>query len=116
MILFFQAALIILTFVTILWIWSVFIKNASIIDVFWGLGFVSINVFYASMSGNLTARKLLVLSLVTIWGLRLAIYLAYRNYGKGEDFRYQEFRKNFGPNRYWWVSFFQTFYCKLLSL
>ncbi|MDB4170589.1 DUF1295 domain-containing protein [Polaribacter sp.] len=109
MILFFQAALIILTFVTILWIWSVFIKNASIIDVFWGLGFVSLNVFYASMSGNLTARKLLVLSLVTIWGLRLAIYLAYRNYGKGEDFRYQEFRKNFGPNRYWWVSFFQTF-------
>jgi steroid 5-alpha reductase family enzyme len=109
MILFFQAALMILTFVTFLWIWSVFIKNVSIIDVFWGIGFVFINAFYACKSGDLTARKLLVLSLVTIWGLRLAIYLAYRNYGKGEDFRYQEFRKNFGPNRYWWFSFFQTF-------
>ena len=93
MILFFQAALIILTFVTILWIWSVFIKNASIIDVFWGLGFVSINVFYASMSGNLTARKLLVLSLVTIWGLRLAIYLAYRNMEKERILDIRSFEK-----------------------
>ena len=109
MILFFQAALIIVIFVTLLWAWSVFIKNVSIIDVFWGIGFVSVNVFYAFMSGDLTARKLLVLILVSIWGLRLAIYLAIRNNGKGEDFRYQEFRRNYGPKRYWWFSFFQTF-------
>ena len=74
-----------------------------------GLGFVSVNVFYACMSGDLTARKLLVFILVSIWGLRLSIYLAIRNSGKGEDFRYQEFRKNYGPKRYWWFSFFQTF-------
>ena len=109
MILFFQAALIIVIFVTLLWAWSVFIKNVSIIDVFWGIGFVSVNVFYTFMSGDLTARKLLVLILVSIWGLRLAIYLAIRNNGKGEDFRYQEFRRNYGPKRYWWFSFFQTF-------
>jgi steroid 5-alpha reductase family enzyme len=46
---------------------------------------------------------------VTIWGLRLSIYLAWRNIGKGEDFRYKEFRKNYGEKRYWWISFFQTF-------
>jgi steroid 5-alpha reductase family enzyme len=109
MILFSQAAVIIVIFVTLLWIWSVFIKNVSIIDIFWGLGFVIVNMFYACMSGDLTARKLLVLILVSIWGLRLAIYLAIRNTGKGEDFRYQEFRKNYGPKRYWWFSFFQTF-------
>jgi steroid 5-alpha reductase family enzyme len=35
--------------------------------------------------------------------------LFFRNYGKEEDFRYQEFRRNYGPQRYWWVSFFQVF-------
>jgi steroid 5-alpha reductase family enzyme len=103
------AALIILALVTLLWIWSVFIKNVSIVDIFWGFGFVVVNVIYAYMSGELNARKILILTLVSIWGIRLVIYLAIRNIGKGEDFRYQEFRRNYGPKRYWWFSFFQTF-------
>ncbi|WP_411893703.1 DUF1295 domain-containing protein [Winogradskyella sp. A2] len=107
--LFSQAALIILILVTLLWIWSIFIKNVSIVDIFWGFGFVVVNAFYVFMSGELNPRKLLILILVSIWGLRLAIYLAYRNIGKGEDFRYKEFRKNYGPKNYWWISFFQTF-------
>jgi steroid 5-alpha reductase family enzyme len=107
--LFSQAALIILVLVTLLWIWSVFIKNVSIVDIFWGLGFVVVNAFYVFMSGELNARKILILTLVSIWGLRLTIYLAFRNIGKGEDFRYQEFRRNYGPKRYWWFSFFQVF-------
>ncbi|MBT8306693.1 MAG: DUF1295 domain-containing protein [Maribacter sp.] len=107
--LFSQAALIILVLVTLLWIGSIFIKNVSIVDIFWGLGFVVVNAFYVFMSGELNARKILILTLVSIWGLRLAIYLAYRNIGKGEDFRYQEFRRNYGPKRYWWFSYFQTF-------
>ena len=109
MTLFLQASLVILVLVTLLWIWSVIIKNASIVDLFWGFGFVVVNTFYAFMSGELNSRKILILALLSIWGLRLTIYLAWRNIGKGEDFRYQEFRKNFGPKRYWWVSFFQTF-------
>jgi len=109
MTLFSQAALIILILVTLLWVWSVFIKNVSIVDIFWGLGFVIVNAFYVFMSGELNTRKILILGLVSIWGLRLAIYLSYRNIGKGEDFRYQEFRRNYGPKRYWWFSFFQTF-------
>jgi steroid 5-alpha reductase family enzyme len=107
--LFFQATLIILVLVTLLWIWSIFIKNVSIVDIFWGFGFVVVNAFYVFMTGGLNARKILILTLVSIWGLRLAIYLAFRNIGKAEDFRYQEFRKNYGPKRYWWFSYFQTF-------
>ena len=107
--LFSQAALIIFILVTLLWVWSVFIKNVSIVDIFWGFGFVVVNAFYVFMSGDLHARKIVILTLVTVWGLRLAIYLAYRNIGKGEDFRYQEFRRNYGVKRYWWFSFFQTF-------
>lgn len=107
--LFFQASLIILALVTLLWIWSIFIKNVSIVDIFWGFGFVVVNAFYVFISGELNARKILILTLVTIWGLRLTIHLAWRNIGKGEDFRYQEFRRSYGPERYWWFSFFQVF-------
>lgn len=109
MTLFLQAALIILVLVTLLWIWSIIIKNVSIVDIFWGFGFVVVNTFYVFMSGELNTRKILILTLVGIWGLRLAIYLAWRNIGKGEDFRYKEFRRNYGPKRYWWFSFFQAF-------
>ncbi len=109
MTLFLDAFLIILTLLTLLWIWSVITTNASIVDIFWGFGFVVVNVFYTFMSGDLNPRKLLVLILVSIWGLRLSGYLAWRNIGKGEDFRYQTFRKKYGEKRYWWVSFFQTF-------
>ncbi|MCA0133532.1 DUF1295 domain-containing protein [Winogradskyella alexanderae] len=107
--LFFQVSLVIFILVTLLWVWSVLIKNVSIVDIFWGLGFVIVNAFYVFMSGELNPRKIVILTLVSIWGLRLAIYLAHRNIGKGEDFRYQEFRKNFGSKRYWWISYFQTF-------
>ncbi len=106
---FYQASLLILTIVTLLWIWSIFIKNVSIVDIFWGFGFVIINTSYVFMTGEINTRKILILILVSIWGLRLAIYLAYRNIGKGEDYRYQEFRKNYGPKRYWWFSYFQVF-------
>jgi steroid 5-alpha reductase family enzyme len=107
--LFLQASLIILSLVTVLWLWSVIIKNVSIVDLFWGFGFVVVNAFYIFKSGELSARKILMLVLVTVWGLRLSIYLAWRNIGKGEDFRYREFRRKYGPERYWWFSFFQTF-------
>ena len=109
LLLFFQAALIILLCVTLLWLCSIIIKDVSIIDLFWGFGFVVVNAFYIFMSGDLGPRKILMLTLVSIWGLRLSIFLALRNIGKGEDFRYQEFRRKYGPERYWWFSFFQTF-------
>jgi steroid 5-alpha reductase family enzyme len=94
---------------TALWIVSVIIKNVSIVDLFWGIGFVITAAFYFLKSEGFEPRKILILSLVVIWGLRLSIYLAWRNIGKGEDFRYREFRKKYGEKRYWWISYFQTF-------
>jgi steroid 5-alpha reductase family enzyme len=94
---------------TILWIASIILKNVSIVDLFWGFGFVVASAFYFLNSEGHGNRKTILMVLVGIWGLRLSIYLAWRNVGKGEDFRYREFRKKYGENRYWWVSFFQTF-------
>ncbi len=107
--LFLQASIIILLLMTLLWLWSIAIKNASIVDIFWGMGFVIVNTFNVFASGDLNPRKVVVLALVSIWGIRLSSHIFMRNLGKEEDFRYQEFRRRFGPQRYWWVSFFQTF-------
>lgn len=109
MTLFLQASLIILACVTILWFISIFIKDVSIIDLFWGTGFLIVNAFYILMSDDMNLRSLIVLVLVSLWGLRLTIYLSIRNIGKGEDARYKEFRRSFGKERYWWFSFFQVF-------
>lgn len=107
--LFLQASLMVLMFFTLLWLVSIKLKNVSIVDLFWGVAFVGVNTFYVWMSGELILRKLILLVLVGVWGMRLSIYLALRNVGKGEDFRYRNFRKEYGPERYWWISFFQTF-------
>ena len=107
--LYFTGLLLVVIAMTLLWFVSVLIKNASIVDPFWGLGFVIAGIFYYYKTDGLEIRKLIVLTLLIIWGLRLSIYLAWRNLGKGEDFRYQKFRKDYGPKRYWWISYFQVF-------
>ena len=107
--LFLHASFLIWILVTLLWIWSVLIKNVSIVDIFWGFGFVVVNTFYVFNLESINLRNLLLLTLVSIWGLRLIIYLGIRNIGKGEDYRYQQFRKEYGAKRYWWFSYFQVF-------
>lgn len=99
----------IMSMMTILWLISIKIRNVSIVDLFWGFGFVVASVVYFIFTEGFETRKNLLMSLVAIWGLRLSIYLAWRNIGKGEDFRYQKFRKDFGEDRYWWYSFFSVF-------
>ncbi|WP_018334547.1 DUF1295 domain-containing protein [Actinomycetospora chiangmaiensis] len=66
----------------------------SVVDVTWGLGFVLIAVSAYVTSGLLGVGngtvRLVALLLPVIWGLRLAIYIGWRNHGKGEDPRYSE--------------------------
>lgn len=94
----------------LLWLLSVRLRNASIVDPFWGTTFVIAGWWYfAHTPGGDPSRKLLLMSMVTVWGLRLSLYLTWRNWGEDEDHRYQAFRRKYGPHRYWWVSFFQVF-------
>ncbi len=104
-----QGFILLISLLTLLWILSVIIQDASIVDIFWGITFVVTNIYYFFVTNDFYTRKIILLVLVTIWGLRLSIFLAFRNIGKGEDYRYQEFRKKYGPERYWWLSFFQVF-------
>ncbi|MBS3768536.1 MAG: DUF1295 domain-containing protein, partial [Candidatus Cloacimonetes bacterium] len=100
--------ILVMIMMTLVWIASVIIKNVSIVDIFWGFGFVLLSWLYFFQTDGYLVRKIILLVLVNIWGLRLTIYILWRNWGKEEDYRYQEFRKKHGK-KYWWYSFFHTF-------
>jgi len=99
----------IVVFMSVVWLVSLAVKDVSIVDVFWGLGFVGIVIYYFVAGEGDPMRRILVLAMVIIWGMRLSVYIFIRNAGKGEDIRYQNFRKKYGEERYWWISYFQTF-------
>lgn len=102
--------LVILGLMTLLWLVSLVLKNSSIVDIFWGTGFVIVTwaAFVLTPEG-FTTRKWLLNMLVTIWGLRLSLHILTRNWGKPEDFRYQVWRKEAGA-AWWWRSFFKVFF------
>jgi steroid 5-alpha reductase family enzyme len=83
------------------WLVSLALGNASIVDIVWGLGFVLVAWVVALTlevpDGASRTRSWLLVGMVTVWGLRLAVYLWWRNHGKGEDFRYRAMRKRWGP-------------------
>ena len=88
-----QVALVVLGFMILAFIVAQLIKDNSIVDVFWGPGFIIVTVFSLVMAPDYDLRKIIVAFLVMIWGLRLTIFLFQRNKGKGEDFRYNKLRK-----------------------
>ena len=92
-----------------LWLLSLALRDASIADIFWGLGFavIAVSTFLWTNDGS-SARRVLITALVSLWGLRLAAYLLWRNAGHGEDSRYVAMRRYWGP-RFWWVSLFTVF-------
>lgn len=102
-------------FMGCVWLLSLPTRNASLADIFWGPGFVLIAwLSFANTHGYL-GRKLLLALLTTAWGLRLALHIAWRNWGQGEDRRYQAWRAKRGAS-FWWVSLFSVFLTQALLL
>jgi steroid 5-alpha reductase family enzyme len=92
----------------LLWLYSLVIKDASIVDSFWGPGFALIGWVSLILTDGFQPRKLLLVALVTIWGLRLGLHIFIRNHGKGEDYRYKAMRKQHG-DKFPLVSLFTVF-------
>ena len=57
---------------SLLWLLSVALKNASIVDIFWGLGFVIVAWASALNVGDVSSTGRVLLALTTLWGLRLS--------------------------------------------
>ena len=99
----------ILTALTLVWVLSVKLQDASIADVCWGSGFVLLAWLYCLLSPRLTPRSWLVATLITLWGARLSQHIFRRNRHKGEDPRYQAMRTSHG-RAFWWRSLFTVFW------
>src|SRR6478735_7019838 len=90
------------------WLVSLAWKDASIVDPVWPFGFVVVAWVTRGVADGNAARQWLIVALVTVWGLRLSAYLAWRKRGAPEDHRYQAMRRHWGAN-FWIISLFTVF-------
>ena len=98
----------VVAFMLLGWVTSLVMKDASIVDILWGSGFVVVAWTAFAAGDGYDGRKWLITIMATLWGLRLSGYLAWRNIGKGEDYRYQAMRRHWGP-RFPIISLFTVF-------
>ncbi len=107
--------LIVMLFMSILWLVSLKLRDASIIDPFWGLGFVLIVWTLAAWKSPIEPRHWLLAALTTLWGVRLAGYLFRRRRGHGEDRRYAAMRQRHGSS-FGWISLWTVFWLQSIVL
>ena len=99
---------VILSFFTLFFIVATLIKNNSIVDIGWGIGFVITSWIVFIVRGDYTVTKIIINTMISLWGLRLFYYILKRNIFEKEDFRYANWRKAWGK----WViprAFLQVF-------
>jgi steroid 5-alpha reductase family enzyme len=89
--------MVLLVFAAAGWLLSLPLRNVSIVDIMWSLMFLLASITYAMAHVAPGPRAWLVIGLVSLWSIRLAAFIGWRNFGKDEDFRYQKIRANNQP-------------------
>jgi steroid 5-alpha reductase family enzyme len=105
---FLEGGLAILVYVSLIWLISLIKKDAGIMDIFWGLGFVVVGYFYLAADYSHALQPRLLYTLVLLWGFRLSLHIGLRNLGEAEDARYANWRHQFGK-KWWWYSYLRVF-------
>jgi steroid 5-alpha reductase family enzyme len=95
---------------TLLWGVSLRRRDAGVVDVFWGPAFVGATLVARWRAGFAAASAWQWghLAMVAAWGVRLAVHIAVRGRGRGEDRRYANMRQAAG-GAFWWISLFKVF-------
>ncbi len=85
------------------WLTSVRLKDASIVDPLWPLLFVAVawTVWVTAGDASGGARQVFLLTMVSVWGLRLSVHLGVRKHGEPEDPRYVAMRRKWDPFIWW---------------
>jgi steroid 5-alpha reductase family enzyme len=105
----------VVTLMTAGWLISLAQRNVTVVDSLWGLGFVLTAWLTFALADGYAGRRWLVTLLTSAWGLRLCAYLSYRNWGRGEDPRYGQWRQASGAG-FWIVSLFKVFWLQAIVL
>jgi steroid 5-alpha reductase family enzyme len=102
------AAIAVFIYMTAVFAAALVAKDNSIVDIAWGPGFILVALLTLLIGKRFEPRQLLVTALVAVWGLRLAVHIYLRKWGRGEDFRYAKWRRDWGR---WFVprSYLQIF-------
>jgi steroid 5-alpha reductase family enzyme len=95
-----QIGLLIWIYATLWFVVSLLARRNDVADIAWGLGYVVVCVFLFQTQAK-TSIPLLGYGLVGLWALRLSTHIFLRNRGKGEDFRYRQWREEWGKTFYW---------------
>ena len=88
----FQISIIIFVYMVIVFMIAWAKKDNSIVDIFWGPGFILIAGFSLLRAETIDLHKILMNLAVLAWSLRLSIHILLRNWGRDEDFRYKAWR------------------------
>ncbi|NBC14750.1 MAG: DUF1295 domain-containing protein [Gammaproteobacteria bacterium] len=90
------------------WLVSIPKRDVSFVDSLWSLFFLALTVTYIALAPALTERAYLLLFLVTVWAVRLSVFITLRNLGQPEDRRYQAIRSDNEPG-FWLKSLYLVF-------
>jgi steroid 5-alpha reductase family enzyme len=91
-----STALVILILMIVAWLISLALGNASIVAVFWGLGFVVVGWVSWAVGDGHTDRSNLLVAMVSIWGVRLTGHLWRPVLARGEHRRHRSARRSAG--------------------
>ena len=80
------------------WVVATLHGDVSVVDSMWGIFIATGALEYSLSLPPSDSRGNWMLLLVSVWALRLSAYITWRNWGHGEDRRYQEIRKRNEPN------------------
>ena len=102
-----ESSLILAGYATLWFIVSILKKRNDVADIAWGLGYVLLCAFHAATK-TMHPIVLICYVLVFLWGIRLSVFIYSRNKNKSEDFRYMQWRKEWGRS-FFLRSFLQVY-------
>lgn len=107
---FFNAAGLVLLYMCCMFVVGLKARDNSLVDIAYGPAFLFAcwGTWLVSGGATLHFRSMLILILLTLWGLRLGLHIGLRHRGRGEDFRYRKFREDWGDTIIW-RSFLQIY-------
>ncbi len=101
----------------LLFLYSLKVKDNSIVDVFWGFGFMIIALLSFFQSEQ-SFTQYLMTGLVLVWWIRLTSHIGFRKIREWkEDPRYAKWREEWGSGWYFIIrSFFQVYILQMILM
>jgi len=113
---FLQVLIVLFTYFLIFYVMAQVLKNNSIVDIGWGLGFVVVAIYTFFVSGIFDLTSIIVTAVVSLWGLRLFYHIIRRNWKKPEDYRYINMRKSWEGRNPALKAFIRVFMLQMLLM